>query len=403
MMERGATDWVILVFHWVSCAVLFGGVVGVMVNWMAMPELRRRRREKGIEEAPRVSILVPARDEERNIERCVRSLLAQDYPDFEVLVLDDQSSDGTASILSRLGLSEEAGTLLRGRELPAGWVGKNWACHQLQEAASGEYLFFTDADTEHEPGMVSAMVELSREHVAGLVSAWPEQITESFGEKLVVSLLPFVGGLLYPHGLLRLMGMWPWMRGLVPEGMRRLFGAANGQALLFLRRDYEVVGGHEGLRGHLVEDIAFGRAFAERMGEEGLWWVNVNGAGLVRCRMYRNFGEVWEGFTKNSRAAFEGRRFSFWICGVMWVVWMAGPFVWAMAGGKWAWYGCFEVGLIYVMRVMVCLWMGGSWWSVWLHPVAALVSAAIGLNSWRKSVGSGVSWKRRVYSVNDCD
>src|SRR5436190_14555868 len=110
---------------------------------------------------PRVSILVPARNEERCIGDCVRSLLAQDYPDWELIVLDDQSTDATPRILAELGLrpDDPRRRVIHGEPLPAGWVGKNWACHQLAQAAMGEFMFFTDADTTHAPGTVSATVD----------------------------------------------------------------------------------------------------------------------------------------------------------------------------------------------------------------------------------------------------
>jgi chlorobactene glucosyltransferase len=103
---------------------------------------------------PRLSVLVPARNEIRNIEACVASLLAQDYPDFEVIVLDDQSSDGTLLALRRLARANPRLKVVEGSRLPAGWLGKHWACQQLSQSASGELLLFTDADTRHAPNML---------------------------------------------------------------------------------------------------------------------------------------------------------------------------------------------------------------------------------------------------------
>jgi chlorobactene glucosyltransferase len=379
----------------VFCLVVSVGLLAL--NLAVIPRLRKVRTGSG--PWPKVSILVPARNEALNIGPCVRSLLAQDYPSFTVHVLDDHSTDGTGDIVRRLGLTEANGGLLRGADLPAGWVGKNWACHQLSEVADGEYLLFTDADTVHAPGALRALVALAREKSAVLVSAWPEQMMESMGERLVVSLLPFSGGLFYPHFLLRCLERYPELRQWVPQKMRRSLGAANGQVILFERLGYEQVGRHAGLRAHLVEDIALGRAVASRMAE-GLWWVNCDGAGMVKCRMYRNLPEVWEGFTKNVRAAFENGLAQFCAAGVMQGLLFVMPFCGLIGPESHAYWARSEVGLVLSLRVLATLGLGGSWWSVALHPVAYGIALAIGINSWRRSAGGGVRWKGRLYEVS---
>lgn len=383
-------------YHLVSMSVLLSWVVLLITNVRLMPRLKKEPRY--LANHPKVSVLVPARNESRNIDRCVRSLVSQDYPNFEVIVLDDRSEDGTADVVRALGLNEANGGLVCGAPLPVGWVGKNWACDQLARVADGEFLFFTDADTEHDRGVIGCLVSTACSHGADLVSVWPKQEVVGWSEKLVVSLLPFLGVLFYPHALLRLLGRYPRLRGLVPRYFRRILGAANGQALFFSRDGYRAIGGHEALRWHLVEDIALGRAMAERMGE-GRWWVNVDSAGMIRCRMYRSFWEVWEGFTKNIRAAFEARVWSFVFVGVGQVAFFILPFVllWIPDPSR-HWAVC-EVSLILGLRALATLFAGGSWWSVLLHPVAYILAVAIGLNSWRRSVGSGVIWKGRLYAV----
>ena len=382
--------------HVAVAGALLASVVVLGLNLAVVPRLRKVRARGGV--LPRVSVLVPARNEALNIEACVRSLLAQEYPAFRVHVLDDHSTDGTGEMVRRLGLNEENGGLLKGAELPEGWVGKNWACHQLSEVADGEYLLFTDADTIHAPGALRALVSLAQERDAALVSAWPEQLTVSLGERLVVSLLPFVGALLYPHFFLRLLEAYPGLRRWVPVRLRRSLGAANGQVILFERSGYERVGGHAGLRAHLVEDVALGRAVASRMGE-GLWWVNCDGAGLVQCRMYRDLEEVWEGFTKNVRAAFEGGLAQFCAAGVVQALVFVLPFCWLLGPASHVEWARCEVGLVLLLRVLATLGLGGSWWSVVLHPIAYGLALAIGLNSWRRSAGAGVRWKGRLYQV----
>ena len=272
-------------------------------------------------DAPLVSILVPARNEALNIEACVSSLLVQDYPHCEVIVLDDHTEDGTSDIVRRLGLREERDSriicdrrVIAGEPLPAGWTGKGWACHQLSLAARGEYLFFTDADTAHAPGTVSATVAAARAYRADLVSAWPRLITISWGEQLVIPMILVLGMVIYPHWLVVALQRYPHLAARLPAFLRRSLGAANGQFMFFTRAGYDRIGGHAALHDHLVEDVALGRAVAAQVGE-GMRLLNCDSLRFSTCRMYRSFGETWEGFTKNMRAAFEDSLAGFLVIG----------------------------------------------------------------------------------------
>ncbi|MEO7317425.1 MAG: glycosyltransferase, partial [Chthoniobacteraceae bacterium] len=140
---------VIFIYHGVVLALLVWSLVMVVANLTCFDGLRPA--EPFGPDVPLVSILVPARNEALNIAACAGSLLAQDYPNCELLVLDDHSEDGTPEILRGLGVSEsgERARVLCGAELPEGWTGKGWACHQLAQAARGKFLFFADADTAH--------------------------------------------------------------------------------------------------------------------------------------------------------------------------------------------------------------------------------------------------------------
>jgi len=128
-------------------------------------------------------ILVPARNEERNTGRCLQSLLTQDYPLLEVLVLDDGSTDATPGIVAEMAQADPRLRLVRGRALPQGWMGKNYACHQLAQLAQGEWLLFTDADTHHRPGVLEWAIEAAQQNQADLVSLVPHVVTHSLGEE----------------------------------------------------------------------------------------------------------------------------------------------------------------------------------------------------------------------------
>ena len=386
-----------LFYHTTVLVFLLIVLASVLVNLSCFDGLRAHRHGA---DAPLVSVLIPARNEAHNIEPCVRSLLAQDYPFFEVVVLDDNSEDDTAKIVQGLGLSE-TGTIsrmLRGSPLPPGWTGKGWACHQLAQDARGQFFFFTDADTEHEPGALSALVAYAQKHRADLVSAWPRLMTKSLGEKLVVPMIIFAAMTMYPHWLLRLVQRYPAMAKWMPTRYRRMLGAANGQSMFFTRAGYFRIGGHEGERSHLVEDVALGRAVAARA-DEGMRLMNCEALQFSRCRMYRNMPEVWEGFTKNLRAAFEDSLPGFIAVGILQFCCYLLPFLLLLLPVGHKGLIIWQILVIYGIRVLLTWRFQTSWVGCVLHPAGEMVSLLIALNSWRRSARGGVSWKGRTYAV----
>lgn len=349
-------------------------------------------------EAPFVSILVPARNEAENIAPCVRSLLAQDYPFFELLVLDDHSTDSTANIVQGLGVSA-SGTISRlitGEPLPPEWTGKGWACQQLASASRGSYLWYVDADTEHDPGALSALIDYATKKRASLVSAWPRLVTKTWSEKLVIPMLLLLGMTLYPHWLVILLQRFPGAAGRLPARWRRMLGAANGQSMLWTHDAYAAIGGHGAVHDHVVEDVALGRAVAARM-HEGFRLFNCDGTRISSCRMYRSFGEVWEGFTKNVRAAFETSLAGFIVIGFVQACCFLLPFAWLIFPGH-AWHlVAAQVAVIYSIRALLTWRFSTSWFGCILHPAGHALAMAIGLNSWFRTSGPGVLWKGRTY------
>jgi chlorobactene glucosyltransferase len=382
----------------VLCGLLFA-LLMVLVNVACFGSLRPVSPPHA-DEAPLVSILVPARNEAPNIAACVSSLLAQDYPRYELIVLDDHSDDGTGAIVRRLGLRDEGDRrVMSSAPLPAGWTGKGWACHQLSLAARGEFLFFTDADTTHAQGTVSASVAAARAYRADLLSAWPRLITITWGEKLIIPMVVVLGMIIYPHWLVLLLQKRPHLAARLPAFLRRGLGAANGQFMFFTRAGYDRVGGHAALHDHLVEDVALGRAVAARMGE-GMRLLNCDALRFSTCRMYRSFAEVWEGFTKNMRAAFEDSLLGFLVIGVTQGCGFLLPFllVWRDRPGTLIFT---QIGVIYLIRLAVTLRFRTSWLSCALHPFSEALSLALGLNSWRRLATTGVSWKGRIYRAGN--
>jgi chlorobactene glucosyltransferase len=245
---------------------------------------------------PLISVLVPARNEIRNIEACAASLLSQDYPDFEVIVLDDHSSDGTLTALRRLALTNSRLRVVEGKPLPDGWLGKHWACHQLSQAASGELFLFTDADTRHAPNMLRDSISALLHKKADLVTAFPREEVLTWAEQLVVPVISFGIFSFLPTFLVR---FFRWS----------LLTATVGQFMLFRREAYESIGGYAAVRDHVMDDVSLGR----RIMDQGYEWRLLDGTEHLTCRMYHNFSDVVEGFSKNLFAFYNYRILPFFL------------------------------------------------------------------------------------------
>jgi len=348
----------------------------------------------------RLSVLIPARDEEANIGACLASLLDQDLSQVEIIVLDDRSQDKTTEIITALGFSTGEGARLRlihGSPLPDGWAGKPWACHQLSQAARGSYFLFTDADTFHFPGALETALTTATTRRASLLSAWPRQVTQTLGEKLVVSQIFLAGASLTPLAVHALARHAPSLARRIPSGLLAITGVANGQYILFERQAYAAIGGHQSQPNHLVEDVALGRAVAARAPD--LQLVNVDGGDLLRCRMYRSWPEVWRGFSKNARPLFEKAELAFWLYGLFFLsVFVLPFFLWPFASGTTRTVLLAHVGGVFALRFFLAFRYRSSLLGAILHPLGAMAAVAIAINSWRWHRMGKLMWKGRSYS-----
>ncbi len=333
---------------------------------------------------PRVSVLVPARNEEANIAACVGSLLAQDYPDFEVLVLDDHSTDATARLLAGMAAAGHLHTL-QGRELPAGWLGKAWACQQLAEAATGEILLFTDADTRHHPQTLRQAVAALEAERADLLTLFVQEEVCSWAERLVVPILPW-----------SMMSFFPLVLAyLFP---RASLSATNGQFMLFRRTAYEAIGGHASVRREVVDDMALGR----RVRQSGLRWRIADGVAYVRCRMYGDWREVFQGLGKNLFGVFGYRVLPFlfvWLW--LGMVFVEPPVVAALAALG-ALRPPFSVApALVASAIALTLWFLCCWhfrlpaYLCLMYPVIVLASVVVACWSLLVVVSGRATWKGR--------
>ncbi|WP_423224879.1 glycosyltransferase [Candidatus Amarolinea aalborgensis] len=371
-------------YHQFSIAVFAACLVLIALsNWRLL-----RRVEGGAPPAqwPRVSVLVPARNEEINIGDCVRSLLTQNCPDLEVIVLDDQSCDRTGEILAELASQDRRLRVLAGQALPDGWLGKHWACQQLAESATGDLLFFTDADTRHEPqslrhGVVALMTEQ-----ADLLTACPRLEVVTWAEKLVI---PF-----FPWGVLSFLPL-----ALAYRVRASALCAANGQYMLFRRAAYDQIGGYAAVRADAVDDIALAR----QIKAHGLSWRMALATQDVRCRMYRNSAQVFEGFTKNLFAGFGYRVLPFlliwlWIC----IVFLQPPIVLALIAAGLL-HSTYSVVMAAVgVFLAVLLWgisnarFGFPLYLALLYPVTTVLTLFIAARSVAFAVRGRSTWKGRT-------
>ena len=249
--------------------------------------LRRLDRGQPSTDGPRVSVLVPARNEERNIDACVQSLLAQRYAEYQIIVLDDGSTDRTGAILAELQRTHSQLRVIAGQPLPVGWTGKNWACHQLAQEADGDLLLFVDADTRLDGDVLQQVVTAMANERADLLSALPRQEMATWAERLVIPIMPW--------SLFTLLPMAIAQRVRMP-----VLSAAIGQFMLFRRAAYDRLGGHASVRHSPVDDIALAR----RTKALGMRWRLFDGTESIHCRMYRSRGEVVQGVGRTLFAVF---------------------------------------------------------------------------------------------------
>jgi len=234
-----------------------------------------------------VSVLIPARNEAKNIGIILNDVCRQPYKNLEIIVFDDQSEDGTARIVEEIAKTDSRIQLVRSDNLPAGWLGKNFACHSLATQAKGDYLLFLDADVRIQGDIIRQVTGYAEKHKLGLLSLFPRQQMVSFGEKITVPVMNFILLTLLPLPFV----LWSRFASLA---------AANGQFMLFNTQIYKSLNPHEYKRKHKVEDIAIARYFKHKR----IPVACLTGDESIQCRMYRGFDEAVNGFSKNITAFF---------------------------------------------------------------------------------------------------
>lgn len=230
---------------------------------------------------PAVSVIVPARNEEASLSLCLNSLITQTGISFEIIVVDDHSTDRTREIASSLSHSPARIHVIEAGGLRPGWTGKNNAATAGAKIARGAWLLFTDADTVHLPGSLKRSIDEAERQHAALLSYSPEQIVKSFCEKAIMPVI--------------FADLATSFRPSQVSDPNSAAAAANGQYILISREAYDAVGGHAAIAANLLEDVALARA-VKKSGRKIFFRF---GGDAVRTRMYRSFSQLREGWTKN--------------------------------------------------------------------------------------------------------
>lgn len=370
------------VVHAVIVVVLLALLVQ---TWLGTRTLPRLARMPAPARRPRVAVLVPARDEASRIAESVRAWTCQDYPHYEVIVYDDESTDDTAARAAAAGRVR----VLRGDGLPDGWRGKPHACHRLRGATRAEVLVFADADVVPRPDAVRRAVGALERLGADALSALPAHTSPSVVVLALVAIQNWAPPALVPA----------WCPGAT---RRRRFAVLNGQFFVVRARTYDAVGGFAAVRDAVGEDTVLGR----RLVAHGHRLALVDGAEVLRCRSYARPAEAWRGTARNLATAFFGSPWLLAAAAIGAVLLYVAPAV-ALAGGGlgiggpgWPWLPVVELGLGIASRALTDARAGYPRALALLHPFAMLALAGmLGDALRRRLTGAHVEWRGRRYRV----
>lgn len=336
--------------------------------------------------AEQVAVLLPLRDEAHRVAGCLRALLAQrGVPGLRIVVLDDGSTDGTAEVVRRTAAGDPRVTLVTGAPLPAGWLGKPYACQQLADRAgsAATVLVFVDADVRLGPYAVATAVAALRATGATLLSPYPRMEAVTAGERLVQPLL-----------------QWSWLTFLplraVERSPRPTLAAAGGQFLVVDRAGYHRAGGHAAVRDRVLEDVELARAVKRSGGRVVL----ADASRLARCRMYTSWAQVRDGYGKSLWASFASPVAAGFVLALLLLLYAAPPVLAVaalVAGAPTTALAALAAYLVGVAgRVVAARATGGRWWPDALaHPLSVALLGWLTARSYHLHRRRRLSWRGR--------
>ena len=311
------------------------------------------------------------RNEERNVDGVISSVLATSLlSHLEIIVLDDHSRDTTAELLNAYPKVRS----ISGTDLPDGWLGKNFACHQLVAHSTGSYLVFVDADVRLTERSVAAAISDMNSFGWDFISPYPRQMALTFIEQLIQPLL-----------------QWSWLVSIpLRFAEKRKIASmvvANGQFFIVKRQAYLAVGGHKAIRHEVLDDLELTRLLVKQGFKGGV----TDGSEVSECRMYRNKSELFAGYTKSLWRAF-GSPLGALIGSLLLVILGVLPLLFAVAGYRTGWIGYF---LIVLSRYAAGIRTRSTLSTALLHPLAIVVLIYLIANSWYQKLTGQLVWRGR--------
>ena len=357
-------------------------ILGItIINVLSGPYMKRK--PAGSHDQPFVSILIPARNEETYIARCIESILKQKYSLFELIILNDNSNDQTKPIIESYASKNLKVRYLEGKPVPSQWTGKNWACHQLAQNAVGDILIFTDADNTHEPFSIDHTVSYMQHYKLGMFSTFPQQLTVTLPEKLIVPIID-----LFVYGILPLWATYYFDHPSL--------AAANGQWIAFTKDAYKRIGGHEAIKNILVEDTTLNRLAKYNK----IKTLTTIGTKSVYCRMYHSWNEVWSGFTRHYYGLTGNNDIAFFAITMMSLIIFVLPYITVFVK-HWSMLSLIAIELNSMIRVIQAVrYKHPILISLIFHPISILATSIIGCNSFIKFKQGSITWKGRDISTN---
>ena len=385
---------IFLLYQYIITAILLFVLINFLINNILFKDTSRFKLPENIlAQNPLMSILIPARNEEENIKRCIISLTKQDYENIEILVLDDNSTDDTARIVLELSQKDPRIKLYSGEPLKKGWLGKSYACWQLSKYAKGDYLIFTDADTLHFPNSISSSVACLLRYNLDALSVFPKEITVTLHERMIV-----------PFGKYMILSFVPLY--LIRKSKSVLFCTAIGQFMLFKREVYKKIGGHKSIKSKVIEDIML----SKQVKRCGYKFMIFDGRSSLYCRMYKNFREVVRGHSRTIFAAFDYNIYIITIAIILMSAIFLFPFIMLPVGILFDWPAILinliilQIIIILIPKIIFSIRFKCKAVDIILHPISMVYLIYIAINSiFNTKIGMGVNWKGRIYDVREED
>lgn len=345
---------------------------------------------------PKISVCIPARNEEKNLATLLKSAVSQNYTNVEIIVLDDNSTDRTPEIIeSFVTQYPDKVVRIQGKEKPSDWLGKPWACHQLGKQASGHYLVFVDADTVLAPNMLTGTISAFNKYDLDMLTVWPRQIMVTFWEKTVIPLIYYALVTLLPS--IYVYRSPRWLPSYFRKRFATAFAAACGQCVAFKKDAYKEINGHSSVKTEIVEDVEL----AKKAKAAGLTLRMFEGVGTISCRMYRSEKEIFQGLRKNFLEGF-GNSLSVFIAAALLhiTVFLIPIFTIAYAiitlNSMLLFLSVASVTLLLLHRLILAVWFKWNPIYSFTHPLGVIWFQRLGIvKMWDRITGKKVQWKGR--------